>query len=108
MRVLVVALHKGGVAKTTTAVNLAAGLAQAGHRTLLVDADAQAHATEMFIPDEDTIGGVVLSELGRNPAVGDCVPLGPVMIEVLEVQLNRVATVRITVHQPETVPREEE
>ena len=45
MRVLVVALHKGGVAKTTTAVNLAAGLAQAGHRTLLVDADAQAHAT---------------------------------------------------------------
>ena len=49
-----------------------------------------------------------LSELGRNPAVGDRVELGPVTIEVIEVQLNRVATVRIIVHQPETVPRDEE
>jgi hypothetical protein len=31
-----------------------------------------------------------------------------VTIEVLEVQLNRVATVRVNVHQPETVPRDEE
>ena len=44
---------------------------------------------------------------GPDPAVGDRVELGPVTIEVLEVQLNRVATVRINVHQPETVPREE-
>jgi CBS domain containing-hemolysin-like protein len=62
---------------------------------------------ELSERDEDTIGGVVLSELGRNPAVGDRVELGAVTIEVLEVQLNRVATVRINVHQPETVPREE-
>jgi CBS domain containing-hemolysin-like protein len=74
---------------------------------MLVQDLEEALGVELSERDEDTIGGVVLSELGRNPAVGDRVELGPVTIEVLEVQLNRVATVRINVHQPETVPREE-
>ena len=74
---------------------------------MLVEDLEEALGIELSERDEDTIGGVVLSELGRNPAPGDRVELGPVTLEVLEIQHNRVNTVRVTVHQPETVPRVE-
>lgn len=74
---------------------------------MLVEDLEEAVGVEFSKRDEDTIGGVVLSELGRNPVEGDRVELGPVTIEVLEIQHNRVNTVRVTVNQPETVPPEE-
>ncbi len=52
---------------------------------------------ELSDRDEDTIGGVVLSEIGRRPRVGDKVALGTVTLEVTEVQGSRVRTLKATV-----------
>lgn len=70
MRRIAVALSKGGVGKTTTTVNLAAGLARKGRRVLLVDMDTQGQVTKMLgLQPQAGVAEVVNSELAPAAAV---------------------------------------
>jgi chromosome partitioning protein len=68
-RVYTLVNQKGGVGKTTTAINLGAYLAQLGQRVLIVDVDPQANATSCLGLDKHNIqGNTYGAMLGQNPA----------------------------------------
>jgi chromosome partitioning protein len=75
-RIFVVANQKGGVGKTSIAVNLAASLAHYGRRALLIDLDPQGNATTGSGVDKSacdkTVYGVLLGEHALRDAVRTC------------------------------------
>ena len=101
LQVIPVINNKGGVGKTTTAINLAAGLSRAGKRTLLIDLDSQASASlALGVPrpkqrpsSADVLFGEVSSEAAirqlRGSAGFDLMP-GSIELADTDVRLAQV------------------
>ena len=72
-RIVAVANQKGGVGKTTTCVNLGAGLAELGFRTLVVDLDPQGNATTGLGVNHRSVQGSVYDVIMHAAPVEDCI-----------------------------------
>ena len=69
---------------------------------MLVEEVEEALGLEFSDRDEDTIAGVVLSEIGRSPEVGDRAALPPLKLEVKEVEGNRILELMVEVDPGKT------
>jgi len=101
-RIIVIANQKGGVGKTTTAVNVAAGLAMGGLRVLVVDIDPQGNATTALGIDhqegtpgtyEALVDGVPVYELIQQCPDIEGLWVLPATIDLAGAELGLVATV---------------
>jgi chromosome partitioning protein len=72
-RVIAIANQKGGVGKTTTAVNLGAALAEAGYRVLVVDLDPQGNATTGLGVNPRDVGTSIYDVIMSDIPAEDCV-----------------------------------
>jgi chromosome partitioning protein len=95
MRSIAMINQKGGVGKTTTAVNVAAGLARRGRRVLLLDLDPQAHATMHLgidpSPDQPGTYGVLLNGVEATLAlrrISDHLTLIPAHIDLVAAEVE--------------------
>jgi chromosome partitioning protein len=100
-RVIAIGNQKGGVGKTTTAINISACLADIGRKTLLIDTDAQANATSGLGVDPRQISRSIYHVLMDGAAVSDviiptdlkCLSLLPANFDLMGAEVEMVSLI---------------
>ncbi len=91
--ILAIANQKGGVGKTTTAINLGAALAMRGHRTVLVDLDPQANSTMSYVERAGLSRSVY--DLLTEPTCAAAELLTPTPVEGLSIIPARIGLAKL-------------
>jgi len=91
--ILAIANQKGGVGKTTTAINLSAAFAMRGHPTVLVDLDPQANSTMSYIERAGLTRSVY--DLLTEPACTAAELLVPTPVEGLSIVPSRIGLAKL-------------
>ena len=72
-RIIAIANQKGGVGKTTTAINLSACLAEAGQRVLTIDIDPQGNTTSGFGIDKNAVENTIYELILGEAEIGEVI-----------------------------------
>jgi len=90
MRIIAVVNQKGGVGKTTSVVNIGAGLTNLGHKVLLIDLDPQAHLTYSFGIHADELEATIY-ELLKGEATLDQVMVDRGALKIIPASIGLAA-----------------